>query len=182
MKYLLTLVFATLTSFQVIAADLNSKDITRWMKSMPELQGWLETNEDKLSSQISDPEDPEVIFAESMSALKKSGLYDELNSKVTKLGYKNAEEWSDISQRITFSWISLELDANKAEMDAAKAQFDAMIKNPEIPAKQKEMMEEMMKAGLAMTRLAAKASPEDKKVITTHKAELRAYFERDDMQ
>lgn len=177
MKFLLTFILSTLVSLQVMAADLTSTDIDRWMKSMPELQIWLETNEEKLTAQISDPEDPEVIFAESISALKKAGLYDELNSKVKKLGYENAEEWSDISKRITFSWIALELDANKAQIDAAKAQYDAMMANPDIPAAQKDMMKQMMSSGFAMTNLADNATTEDKKVVKAHKGELRAFFE-----
>lgn len=176
MKFLLTLALATLTSFQAMAADLTSKDITQWLEAMPTLQPWLEKNENKLSSHISDPEDPEVIFDESISALKKSGLYDELNAKVKKLGFDNAEQWSDISQRVTFSWLALEIDAKKPQLDAAKAQYDAMMSSPDIPDAQKQMMKDMMNAGLAMTNLAEKASADDKKVVQQHKGELSAYF------
>lgn len=180
MKFLLTFLASTLISFQVMAADLTKTDLDRWMKSMPELQSWLATNEEKLTAQISEPKNPEAIFSESISALKNAGLYDELNSKVKKMGYENVEEWSDISKRITFSWVALDLEANKAKIDAAKAQYEAIMANPDIPAAQKEMMKNMMSAGFAMTNLANDATPEDKKIVNAHKSELRAFFEEND--
>lgn len=180
MKLLLTFLASILIAFQVMAADLTKTDIDRWMKSMPELQSWIKIHEAKLTAQISEPENPEAIFTESISALKNAGLYDELNSKVKKMGYENVEEWSDISKRITFSWVALELEANKAQVDAAKAQYDAIMANPDIPAAQKEMMKNMMSSGFAMTNLASDATTEDKKVVNAHKSELRAFFEENE--
>lgn len=178
MKYLLTLALASLISFQTLADDLTSKDISQWLKAMPKLQPWLEKNESKLSAHISDPNNPEIIFSESISALKKAGLYDELNNKIQALGYDNPEQWTDVSQRVTYSWLALELEANKAQIDAAKAQYDAMMKNPDIPDAQKQMMTQMMSSGFAMTKLVDKASAADIKTIKAHQGALRTYFEQ----
>ncbi len=180
MKYLFTLIFTTLFSFQALAADLTNSDVSLWLKAMPTLQPWLDTHEDELSSHISNTEDPEVIFKETIGALKKSGLYKELNAKVQSLGFTSAEQWGEVSQRITFSWLALEIDANKAQIDAAKAQYDAMMNNPDIPDAQKQMMKEMMGSGFIMTKLAEKASVSDKAIIKKRQAELRAFFEREE--
>mgnify|MGYP006910205925 FL=1 len=164
-------------SFQALAANLKDQDVTQWLISMPTLQPWLEKNESKLTANISEPNNPEVVFKESIGALKKAGLYDELNSKVKKLGYDNAEQWSQITEQVTFAWMALEMEDNKSQIDAAKAQFEAMKNNPDIPAAQKAIMEQMMVPALAMVALANKSSVEDKNAVKPHQGKLRTYFD-----
>jgi hypothetical protein len=177
MKYFLTLTITLLMSFQALAANLKDQDVTQWLTSMPTLQPWLEKNESKLTANISEPNNPEVVFKESIAALKKAGLYDELNSKVKKLGYDNAEQWSQITEQVTFAWMALEMEDNKSQIDAAKAQFKAMKNNPDIPAAQKAIMEQMMVPALAMVALANKSSVEDKNAVKPHQGKLRTYFD-----
>ncbi len=182
MKSLFSLAIATLISFQVIAADLKSQDVSQWMTAMPVLKPWLAKHESDLSTNISEPNNPEVVFKESISALKKAGLYDELNGKVKKLGYKNVEQWSQVTEQVTFAWMALEMEANKAQIDAAKVQYNAMKTNPNIPAAQKAMMEEMMAPALAMVELAGKSSAADKSAVKPHQATLRTYFDSEQAQ
>lgn len=177
MKHLITLAIAALMSFQAMAADLKSQDVTQWLTSMPTLKPWLEKHESDLTSNISDPNNPEVVFKESVTALKKAGLYDELNAKVTKLGYSNVEQWSQVTEQVTFAWMALEMEANKSQIDAAKAQFEAMKVNPDIPAAQKAVMEQMMAPALAMVALANKSSAADKGAVKPHQSKLRTYFD-----
>jgi hypothetical protein len=180
MKYFLTLAIATLMSFQVMAADLKDKDVSQWLTSMQVLKPWLEKNEDKFSAHISEPNNPEAAFAESVPAIKKAGLYDELNEKVKKLGYSNVEEWTQATKQVTFAWMALEMGANKAQIDMAKAQYDAMKANPEIPEAQKAMMEQMMAPALAMVKLADKSSAADKAAVKSQQVKLRTFFNSDD--
>ncbi len=177
MKTLITLIMTTLMSLQVMAADLKSQDVSQWLTSMPTLKPWLEKNESKLSANISEPNNPEVVFKESVPALKKAGLYDELNGKVKKLGYSDVEQWTRITQQVTFAWMALEMDANKAQIDQAKAQYDAMIANPNTPPAQKAMMEQMMAPALVMVKLASKSSAADKSAVKPHQGKLRTYFD-----
>jgi len=177
MKTLLTLAITTLMSFQVMAADLKDQDVSQWLTSMPVLQPWLEQNESKLTANISEPNNPEVVFKESIGALKKAGLYDELNGKVKKLGYDNAEQWSQVTEQVTFAWMALEMKDNKTQIDAAKAQFEAMKNNPDIPAAQKAIMEQMMVPALAMIKLANKSSAADKSTVKPYQDKLRTYFD-----
>jgi hypothetical protein len=179
MKTLLTLAITTLMSFQVMAADLKSKDVSQWMTSMPVLQPWLEQHESELSGNISEPNNPEVVFKETIGALKKAGLYDELNGKVKKLGYSDVEEWSQVTQQVTFAWMALEMDDNKAQIDEAKAQFAAMKANPDIPDAQKAMMEQMLAPAIAMVQAASKSSAADKTAVKSHQGELRTLFDAD---
>jgi hypothetical protein len=177
MKTLLTLAMTALMSFQVMAADLNNQSVSHWLSSMPVLKPWLEQHESKLTANISEPNNPEVVFKESVPALKKAGLYDELNGKVTKLGYSDVEQWTKVTQQVTFAWMALEMEANKAQIDAAKAQYEAMKANPNVPAAQKSLMEQMMAPALAMVKLADKASDGDKRAVKQYQEKLRAYFE-----
>lgn len=177
MKYLLTLVLTTFMSLQVMAAELKSQDVSQWLSAMPTLQPWLEKNESTLAANISEPNNPEVIFNESIPALKKAGLYDELNTKVKKLGYRDVEQWSQITKQLTFAWMALEMEANKAQIDAAKAQYEAMKANPNTPTAQKAMMEQLMGPALIMVKLANKSSAADKGAVKPHQNQLRTYFE-----
>jgi len=177
MKYLLTFAVSVLMSFQVMAADLKSKDVTQWMNSMPILKPWLEQHESELTANISEPNNPEVVFKESVPALKKAGLYDELNGKVKKLGYDNVEQWTNATQQVTFAWMALEMEDNKTQIEEAKAQFEAMKVNPDIPAAQKAIMEQMMAPALVMVELANQSSDADKKAVKPHQGKLRTYFE-----
>ena len=176
MKYLITLAVTALMSFQVMAADLKSKDVTQWLDSMQVLKPWLEQHEPKFSKHLSDSNNPEVVFSESTAALKKAGLYDELNGKVQKLGYSNVEEWSQSTKQVTFAWMALELDDNKAQIEEAKAQYEAMKANPDIPAAQKAMMEQMLAPAIAMVKVASKSSDADKAAVKTNQDKLRTYF------
>lgn len=180
MQYVLTLVIASLMSFQVMAADLKNQDVSQWLKSMQVLKPWLEQHETEFTDHISEPNNPEVAFKESVGAIKKAGLYDELNGKVKKLGYDNVEEWSATTQQVTFAWMALEMDANKAQIDAAKAQYAAMKANPDIPAAQKAIMEQMMVPALAMVELAGKSSTADKEAVKPHQKTLHNYFNADE--
>lgn len=179
MKALITFVLTALMSIQVMAADLKSQDVSQWLTAMPILQPWLEQHESKLTANISEPNNPEVVFKESVPALKKAGLYDELNGKVKKLGYSDVEQWTQVSQQVTFAWMALEMDANKGEIDAAKAQYEAMIANPNTPPAQKSMMEQMMGPALSMVKLASKSSTADKNAVKPHQGKLRSYFDRE---
>ena len=177
MKYLFTFTVSVLMSFQVMAADLKSKDVTQWLTSMPILKPWLAEHENELSANISEPNNPEVVFKESIPALKKAGLYNELNGKVKKLGYDNPEQWTSVTQQVTFAWMALEMEDNKTQINEAKAQYEAMKVNPDIPDAQKAMMEQMMAPALVMVDLASQASDADKKAVKPHQDTLRAYFD-----
>lgn len=176
MKYLLTIAMTALMSFQVMAADLKSQDVSQWLESMQVLKPWLEQHEPEFSQHLSEPNNPDVVFAESSDALKKAGLYDELNGKVQKLGYSNVEEWSQATKQVTFAWMALEMDDNKAQIDAAKVQYEAMKTNPDIPPAQKAMMEQMLAPAIAMIKIASKSSDADKLAVKSNQAKLRTYF------
>ena len=120
MKYLLTIAMASLLSFQAMAADLKSQDVSQWLTTMPVLKPWLQSHEETLTAHISQPNNPEIVFNESVSALKKAGLYDELNGKVKKLGYVNVEQWTQITQQVTFAWMALERHAGRSHLTRAK--------------------------------------------------------------
>lgn len=182
MKLLITLVMTSLLSLQALAADLKSQDVSQLIKSMPVLEPWLEKHEDAITAHLSQPNNPEIMFKEAVPALKKAGLYDELNGKVKKLGYDNVEHWNQHSQQVMFAWMALEMEANKAQIDAAKAQYEAMKANPEIPASQKAMMEQMMAPALAMVKLADQSSEADKAAVKPHKETLKNHFDREPAQ
>jgi hypothetical protein len=177
MKYLITVATTALMSFQVMAADLKSQDVTQWLTAMPVLQPWLEQHESTLAKNISEPNNPQVIYKESISALKKTGLYAELNSKVKTLGYDDVEEWSQATQQVTFAWMALEMESEESQIGAAKSQYEAMLNSPDMPDAQKAMMKQMLAPVLAMVELANKSSAADKNAVKPHQGEMRTYFD-----
>jgi hypothetical protein len=177
MKYLITLATTALMSFQVMAANLKSQDVTQWLTAMPVLQPWLEQHESKLAKNISEPSNPQVVYKESISALKKTGLYAELNSKVKTLGYDNVEEWSQTTQQVTFAWMALEMESKNSQIGAAKSQYEAMLISPDMPDAQKAMMKQMLAPVLAMVELANQSSAADKNAVRPHQGAMRTYFD-----
>lgn len=176
MKKMMMVMVLLVVNSMALAADLTSKDVSKWMTSMEHLQPWLESNQDKFTAEISEPGNPEVAFKEASSALKKAGLYNEFNGKVKAQGYKDVEQWSGVTQQVTFAWMALEMEANKAQIDAMKAQYDAMKSNPDVPEQQKAMMEQMMAPALIMVKLAQKSSAADKSAVNEHRAALQVHF------
>lgn len=177
MKYLLSFALTSLLSFQALAADLKDKDVAQWINAMQVLAPWLEEHETQFTAHITEPNNPEVAFRESVIAIKSAGLYDELNDKVTKLGFDNVEQWSETTQKVTSAWMALEMASNESQIKIAKAQYEAMKINPDIPADQKAAMEKMMAPALSMIRLAATATTGDKTAVKLHQKSLEAFFE-----
>lgn len=184
MKYFFTLTFAILSSFNVMAADLNSQDVSRWLNSMQVIQPWLENHESNLdesiSENINDSNDISAIYEETIAAMKREGIYDDLNVKVKKLGYDNVEEWVQTSQKVSFAWIALEMESQKSEIEVAKAQYEAMINDPNIPNEQKEMMKQTMSSAFQILDFANEIPEADKQAVKSHQTELRAYFDSED--
>jgi len=176
MKLLFTSVLTLLIAVNSWAADLKGADVSQWLKSMQVLQPWMDKNEEKFSAQISEPTNPDVAFKEAVSALKKAGLYDELNGKLKKLGYESVEQWNQLTRQVTFAWMALEMRQNQAEVEAAKAQYEAMKNNPNIPPEQKAMMEQMMAPALAMVQMANQSSAADQNAVKPHQKALRDHF------
>ena len=179
MKTTIAFIFTLLFSLQSFAADLKSKDVGLWLESMKTLQPWMQQHEEKLQQEMQGQTSPEVAFKQTTAMLKKHGLYNEFNSKVKKLGYRDVEHWTQVTQQVTFAWMALEMQQNKAEVEAAKAQYDAMKNNPNIPAEQKMMMEQMMGQAFAMMRMAEQSSAADRLAVESHQLALRKHFNKD---
>ena len=176
MKYILTVLLTTLISFQVMAADLKSDDIPQWLTSIESIEPWLEQHADELKSNMDSPNNIGNVSNESVNVLKKSGLYEELNNKVKTLGYKNVEQWDDITKQITFAWIAIEMGQKEGQIEASKAQMETLKNNPNIPQAKKDMMLKMMEGALKMIEQASQSTDADINAVLPHKETLRSYF------
>ena len=179
MKTTLAFLFTLFFSVQSLAADLQGKDVGQWLESMKALEPWMQKHQPTLEQEMQGQQNPELMFKRTTAMLKKHGLYDEFNGQVQKQGYRNVEHWSQVTEQVTFAWMALEMQQNKAEVEAAKAQYDAMKNNPNIPAEQKKMMEQMMGQAFSMMRMAEKSSPADRLAVEGHQLALRKYFNKD---
>lgn len=166
----LTAVALMLITSLAFAADLTKKDVERWLAHAPELQSWIdqqenEFDEDELPSNIFDQD---AMADYGVQQLKRSGMYNDLNQRVKSAGYANVESWIADSQKISMAYMALTLEAEqgdemgtRSEILAQKEELAAL----EMPAENKAMMSAMLDGALAMLDTIETTSSADKAAV-----------------
>lgn len=171
MRFITILILMALTSF-AMAANLEKKDVETWLKSVTELQTWLEQQEEKLAQE---PEFDEALegqaaLEQAIEQLKKVGVYSDFNKKVVAAGYKDVMHWLTTSQQISMAYLAVLLEGEvgqRAELEAQRKQLVTL----DLPAEQKEMLENIVASSLAMLDGLEEVSEADR-------AAVRPYIER----
>lgn len=160
------------------AADLTGKDIEHWMKSMPQLQKWLDDHDDQLpQDDFSQQEDSiDAMFRRGIQDLKDAGLYAAFNKEVRAEGYADVEAWADQSGRISLAYLAVEMENDPVTLSQMEAQLQ-QIRESDLPAEQKAMMEQVMSASLMMVRAVAQVSDADKEAVRPYRGQLAAQFD-----
>lgn len=178
MRTFLAIVFTLLTPL-AIAADLTTKEVEKWIKESPALQQWVQQNEEALD-EVDDEEEPtfeaDKLIERSIKKLKDAKLYDQLNARVRNAGYKSVEDWVDLSQRISVSYLGVMLETQTNTRKEIEAQL-AQLKTMKMPAEQKEMMENMLKSSLNMLTSVEKASAADKNAVRPYMQKLTEIYD-----
>ncbi len=170
---ILTAIALMLITGLVLAADLTKADVERWIKHAPELQSWIEQQENEFDEETlpDDIFDQDAMADYGIKQLKQAGLYDDLNKRVKKAGYANVESWIIDSQKISMAYMAITLEneqgeqGTKSEILAQKKELDAL----DMPEESKIMMAAMLDGALAMLKTVEAANPADK-------AAVKAYF------
>lgn len=174
---ILTAIAIMFATSLALAADLTKNDVERWLNHAPELQEWVdqqenEFNEDDLPNDIFDQD---AMADYGVQQLKKSGLYADLNKRVQAAGYKNVEDWISSSQKISMAYMAVTLEqeqgdemGTRSEIMAQKEELAAM----EMPEENKAMMESMLDGALAMLETIETTSSADKAAVTPYLQEV----------
>lgn len=172
MRLLLTLTLALFTTWS-LAADLSTKEVEQWLQSAPELQSWLEKQEDKLeqASGLDDNLSDEDLLLQTVQQLKKVGIHDDLNKKVKAAGFADVMHWLKASQQISLAYMALVME----EQLGQRAELEDQLKQLEVaqlPEESKEMMRAMLQSSLAMLDAIAAVSDADKAAVQPYLEQL----------
>lgn len=177
MRMFLTIVF-TLLAPLAVAADLTTNDVEKWIKESPALQQWVQQNDDQLENVDIGEEtfEADKLIERSIKKLKDAKLYDQLNARVRKAGYKSVEDWVDVSQRISVSYLGVMLETQTNTRKEIENQL-AQLRSMQMPAEQKAMMENMLQSSLNMLTSVEKATAADKNAVRPYMQKLTEIYD-----
>jgi len=180
MRVLLALLLTVLTPL-VLAGDLTGQDVRLWIKSMPQLEQWLDEHEDQLPEDDLAYDDFSVdgMFDKGIRELRNAGLYNGFNREVKSAGYRDVEHWAEISRRVSLGYLALEMENEQVSSAQLEAQLQ-QIRESDLPAEQKAMMEQMMSASLLMMKAVDGVSMADKEAVRPYRSQLADQFGESD--
>ncbi|MEE4360825.1 MAG: hypothetical protein V2I63_04805 [Pseudomonadales bacterium] len=160
---------------------LDEDTITRWMGAASAVRVWAETHEDEtpalgdlFDSELRMPTPEDISRAYATIYAQDSGVRDVIQEH----GFDSAEQWGDVSMRITLGLASLELEQNAPAMEAEMARAMAeMENNPNMPPELRAMIEQAMGS---VQQLREGAREEDLPALRAKQGELRTFLEADD--
>jgi hypothetical protein len=173
--YGLTLALALTAAHANGALDRDT--VTRWIAAAQDLQGWAEAQE------VEDP-DHELFDGTAMPTYADvenvyREMYDgdaEARSTIRRHGFRSADQWADVSARITMGLLSLEMGEQQPQMDAEMQRaLRELENNPDVPPQMREMMlQQMQQAVGIMSGLTEGVREEDLPVLREMRSELSA--------
>ncbi|MCD8523992.1 MAG: hypothetical protein LRY66_03515 [Saccharospirillaceae bacterium] len=180
MRIVMTLLISLLAPL-VMAADLTEKDVKHWMEAMPALEKWLDQHEDKLPEEnFAGETSLDAMFNKGIEQLKDAGLYNDFSKQVKANGYKNIEQWAEISRRVTMGYMALEMENEQVSLSQLEAQLEQIRQSEGMSAEQKMMMEQMMTTSLMMLRSVENVSKQDKEAVRPYRQQLADQFDESD--
>lgn len=171
-----TAIALMLVTSLALAADLTKKDVERWLKHAPDLQSWVEQQENEFDEDTlpDDIFDQDAMADYGVQQLKQSGLYEDLNKRVKAAGYKNVEGWIIDSQKISMAYMAITLENEKGEQ-GTKSEILAQKKelaSLNMPEESKAMMEAMLDGALAMLETVEATNSADKTAVKPYFKEI----------
>lgn len=174
-----TIVLAT----SATAQDALDRDtIGRWIEAAEDMQNWGEAqDEDAMEDDIFDVEagamptfnDIEGVYAK----IYRSDA--EVRSMISDHGFDGAEQWGNISARITMGMVAMEMEETEPEMEAEMARaMKEMENNPDMPPQMREQMRQHMEQARAgMQGMTEGVREEDLPAIKAMRDELTRVLE-----
>ena len=168
--------FFSVTLWAQEPSKLTSEDVERWVLAMQRLEPWFDEHQETLVKKMGAPQGPSQGYAQALSTLKDSGLYNDLNGRVKTLGYRDVEHWGKTSRRISFAWMAVKFQSNP-QADKDRALYKQNMEHPQIPIDQKVAMEQQMSPSIMMAKQLEKVPEADKTAVKAHSKALEAHFQ-----
>lgn len=181
MTRVLSLFCAVLLSFALAAtaqaSALDRDTVTRWIAAAENIRDRVEAYEDE-------EDDDELFDGEGMPTFADiENIYrtmynrdPEVRSAARAQGFRSADQFADVSARITMGLVSLEMGDNQPEMEAEMARaMREMEDNPNVPPQMREMMMQRMQEAMGgVQRMTEGVREEDLPILREMRGELRA--------
>ncbi len=178
MNKILGIMFALVCYSQVAVADgLTSGSVQGWLDSQSAVESFGKQYEGKLKPFDADIENqgtPMEAFQQGIVALKGTGLYGQFENIIDDYGFDSPEQWAEVGGRIMSAYLAIEMGDRGPEMEQMMQQMETMMNNPNIPAEQKQMMQNSMKQSAAVFESAKNAPEGDKRVVKSFLPQLKA--------
>lgn len=161
------------------AQDLTAKQVEQWLEAMPSLTQWLSQHEEKLAADdvVNESASMDQVFEKGVEQLRAKGLYADFNKQVTNAGFKNVEQWADLSRDISMAYMAIEMENEMVSASQMEAQLKQLQAAEGLSANEKAMMEQMMKASLMMVHAANNVSAKNKATIRPYADRIARQFD-----
>lgn len=161
---------------------LDRQIISRWIDAAKEVQTWAEAQEDEFMDDELFDFDGLPTFADIERAYAE--IYrrdDDVRAMIRKQGFTSAEEWGNVSARISMGMVSLEMGGAQPQMNAEMARAMAeMENNPNVPPEMREMMRQQMHQAMGgMERMTEGVRDDDLPALREMRGELRSIIDVD---
>jgi len=171
-----------MASSALAQSALDREVISRWIDAAKEVQTWAEAQEDEsLDDELFDF-DGLPTFADIERAYAE--IYrsdDDVRSMIRERGFDSAEQWGNVSARITMGMVSLEMGEQQPQMNAEMAQaMREMESNPNVPPQMREMMRQQMQQAMGgVERMTEGVREDDLPALRQMRDELQAIIDVD---
>lgn len=161
---------------------LDRDTVTRWIAAAEELQNWVEEQDEDFDDELFDGSGMPT-FADIERAYRD--LYNresEVRASARNHGFRDADEWGNISARITMGLVHIEVSDHRPEMDEEMARaMRELDSNPDVPPQMREMMRQQIQQAMGtMDRMTEGVQEEDLPVLQEMRSELRAVIQMDE--
>lgn len=176
MRLIISMFVLSLSAFSY--AELTDKQVARWVDSMPSVQTWIESNDDKINKHDlmkTDNGGMAGMFDGALQELKRVGLSDDFSRLITTQGYDSAEQWAGDSSEILLTYMAITMEKQSLNREAIEQQL-GQVKNSPLPEEQKKMMARMLESSLAMMGEVEAVSNEDKTLIRPFMSKIEGQF------
>lgn len=159
------------------SVELTGDVIDRWLESQPALQTWAMEHKDQLepyesTDELSDLKSPDNM----LRSLRESGLYQDAATIMGNYGFKNPEEWAEVSIRTIKAYLANELEGRETDIEMLRSQLAALEKDEQVPQPQKDAMLQALRGNLAMVELVQSAPETDRQAIKPHMEKIRNHM------
>lgn len=159
-------------------AALDRDTISRWIDAAKDIQARADAQEDdSLDDELFDFDGSVPTFAEIEHAYAEVYRNDsDVRGMVRERGFRSADEWGNISARITMGMVSLEMGEVQPQMDSEMARALAELENnPNVPPQMREMMRQQMQQAMgSVERMTEGVREDDMPALRQMRSELRS--------